>query len=110
MHVLLENKSRDRLDGKGWCMYYRTVGAGICQMRERAGLEIRVVLWPQSSKTSVGPPDISMWWSGGLLKTLKKQYFGNIFKMCTNTFLTNVISFSIKCMNCKVFSSLVRSR
>ena len=27
------------------------------------GLEIRVVLWPQSTKTSVGPPDISMWWS-----------------------------------------------
>ena len=46
-----------------------------------AGLEIRVVLWPQSTKTSVGPPDISTWWSGGLLKTLiiKKQYFYNIY-------------------------------
>ena len=45
------------------------------------GLEIRVVLWPQSTKTSVGPPDISTWWSGGLLKTLiiKKQYFYNIY-------------------------------
>ena len=46
-----------------------------------SGLEIRVVLCPQSTKTSVGPPDISTWWSGGLLKTLiiKKQYFYNIY-------------------------------
>ena len=33
------------------------------------GLKTRVVLWPQSTKTSVGPPDSAMWWSGGLLKT-----------------------------------------
>ena len=32
------------------------------------GLEIRVVLWPQSTKSSVGPPDSAMWWSGGLLE------------------------------------------
>ena len=44
-----------------------------------SGLEIRVVLWPQSTRTSGGPPAISMWWSGGLLKllTIKKQYFDN---------------------------------
>ena len=34
-----------------------------------AGLKIRVVLWPQSTKTSFGPPDIAMGWSGGLLET-----------------------------------------
>ena len=33
-----------------------------------SGLEIRVVLWPQSTKTSVGPPDCARWWSGGLLE------------------------------------------
>ena len=33
-----------------------------------SGLEIRVVLWPQSTKTSVGPPDSARWWSGGLLE------------------------------------------
>ena len=32
------------------------------------GLEIRVVLWPQSTKTSAGPPDSARWWSGGLLE------------------------------------------
>ena len=37
-----------------------------------AGLEIRVVLWPQSTKTSVGPPDGAMWWSGGLLETFNQ--------------------------------------
>ena len=35
-----------------------------------SGLEIRVVLWPQSTRTSGGPPDSAMWWSGGLLETL----------------------------------------
>ena len=35
-----------------------------------AGLKIRVVLWPQSTKTYAGPPDSAMWWSGGLLKKL----------------------------------------
>ena len=34
----------------------------------RPGLEIRVVLWPQSTKTSVGPPDSARWWSGGVLE------------------------------------------
>ena len=34
-----------------------------------AGLEIRVVLWPQSTRTSGGPPDCATWWSGGLLET-----------------------------------------
>ena len=29
---------------------------------------IRVVLWPQSARTSGGPPDSGMWWSGGLLE------------------------------------------
>ena len=38
------------------------------QILKKSLFEIRVVLWPQSTKTSVGPPDISMWWSGGLLK------------------------------------------
>ena len=33
-----------------------------------AGLEIRVVLWPQSTKTSAGLPDSARWWSGGLLE------------------------------------------
>ena len=37
-------------------------------VNERAELEIRVVLWPQSTKTSVGPPDSDRWWSGGLLE------------------------------------------
>ena len=32
------------------------------------GLEIRLVLWPQSTKTSVGLPDSDMWWSCGLLE------------------------------------------
>ena len=32
------------------------------------GLKIRVVLWPQSTKTTGGPPDSARWWSGGLLK------------------------------------------
>ena len=50
-----------------------------------AGLEIRVVLWPQSTRTSGGPPDSAMWWSGGLLETLTIN-FDNIFKMCTYTF------------------------
>ena len=35
-----------------------------------SGLEIRVVLWPQPTRTSGGPPDSVMWWSGGLLETL----------------------------------------
>ena len=41
-----------------------------------SGLEIRVVLWPQSTKTSVGPPDSAKWWSGGLLEnsSIKEQY------------------------------------
>ena len=34
-----------------------------------AGLEIRVVLWPQSTRTSGGPPDSAIWWSGGILET-----------------------------------------
>ena len=34
-----------------------------------SGLEIRVVLWPQSTRTSGGPPDCATWWSGGLLET-----------------------------------------
>ena len=33
------------------------------------GLEMRVVLWPQSTRTSGGPPDSATWWSGGLLET-----------------------------------------
>ena len=33
----------------------------------KSGLEIRVVPWPQSTKSSVGPPDSARWWSGGLL-------------------------------------------
>ena len=33
-----------------------------------AGLGIRVVLWPRSTKTSVGSPDKARWWSGGLLE------------------------------------------
>ena len=34
-----------------------------------AGLGIRVVLWPQSTRTSGGPPESAMWWSGGVLET-----------------------------------------
>ena len=34
-----------------------------------AGHEISVVLWLQSTKTSVGPPDSARWWSGGLLES-----------------------------------------
>ena len=62
--------------------------------KESSGLEIRVVLWPQSTKTSVGPPAISMWWSGGLLKTLtiKKQCFDNFFK-CADGPLTRNVNF-----------------
>ena len=43
------------------------------------GLEIRVVLWPQSTNTYAGQPDSDVWWSGGLLKklTIKEQYFDN---------------------------------
>ena len=39
-----------------------------CTAYTMANVEIRVVLWPQSTKTSVGPPDGARWWSGGLLE------------------------------------------
>ena len=47
----------------------------ILNTSEFPGLEIRVVLWPQSTKTSVGPPDDAMWWSGGLLFNHYKAVF-----------------------------------
>ena len=51
------------------------------------GLNIRMVLWPQSTNISVGPPDISMWCSGGLLEKLYpiKNSISTTFLMCTDT-------------------------
>ena len=39
-----------------------------------SGLEIWVVLWPQSTKTSVGPPDSARWWSGAGLALADRQF------------------------------------
>ena len=44
------------------------IGLKVAVYKTCSGLEIRVVLWPQSTKTSVGPPDSARWWSGGLLE------------------------------------------
>ena len=43
-------------------------------MSPPAGLEIRVVLWPQSTRSSGGPPDSAMWLSGGLLETFNHSF------------------------------------
>ena len=67
----------------------------------KAGLEIRVVRWPQSTKTSVGPPDICMWWSGGLLENsiAVSQYF---FDQCHYILFNNMYVLQ------GLFKSLVR--
>ena len=39
---------------------------------DRAGLKIRVVLWPQSTKTFVEPPDSAVWRSGGIPETFNQ--------------------------------------
>ena len=75
---------------------------------QAAGLEIRVVLWPQSTRTSGGPPDSAMWWSGGLMETkLLTINFDNIFKMCTDAFYDQYHLFSIQFIYCKVFSNVL---
>ena len=58
----------------------------IVDVLSRSGLEIRVVLCPQSTRTSGGPPYSAMWWSGGLLESITIN-FDNILKICTDTFL-----------------------
>ena len=42
------------------------------------GLELKVVLWPQSTTTSVGPPDSAVVVRcSGVFLTIKEQYFNN---------------------------------
>ena len=51
---------RDRVQGSVLLPNYRTL-----EVRP-GGLEITVVLWPQSTRTCGGPPDSATWWSGGV--------------------------------------------
>ena len=56
--------------------------------RNQSRLKIRVVLWPQSTKTSVGPPDSDRWWSGDFY--WKSHHKRTVFFFKTSVLHANV--------------------
>ena len=71
------------------------------------GLEIRVVLWPQSTKTSVGPPDNARWWSGGPVVYRKTHHKKKLIG--TDHFYA-FMSFSVYVMYCKDRSNALNKK
>ena len=77
-----------------------------------SGLEIRVVLWPQSTKTTVGPPDSARWWSGGPLKNSPKKNKTYCFLslLAPVDHLYAFISFSVNVMYGKDCANVVQEK